>query len=78
MINFYKSVDLDGILSIAQLIYKKLIIYLFTHDASNTLNSFLKCITRTKIFYNSWLLPIALINILTSNLAMLIEDNSDF
>lgn len=158
MINFYNSVDLEGILSIAQLIYKKHIIYLFAHDASKTLASFLKvrldvlnlnvvlvdlsdmkeveyimkqitkddvsiflsfpnyyfsiksvaenirnndceivlltdslncpvsdctdnilmCNTRTKIFYNSWLLPIALINILTSNLAMLIEDNIDF
>lgn len=158
MINFYNSVDLEGILSITQLIYKKHIIYVFAHDASKILSYFLKvrldilnlnvvlidlsnikeveyiinqitkddisiflsfpnyyfliksvaeniinndceivlltdslncpvsdytdniliCNTRTKIFYNSWLLPVALINILTLILAMLIEDNSDF
>lgn len=38
-------------------------------------NNILLCETRTKIFYNSWLLPIAALNLLTSNLAMLIEKN---
>lgn len=156
--NFYNSVDLESVLSIAKLILKKHIIYLFAHDASKVLATFLKvrlevlnlnvvlvdlsdmkeveyimtqvsvddvciflsfpnyyysiksvaenikhsgcdivlitdslscpvadctdnvltCNTRTKIFYNSWLLPIALMNILTSNLAMLIEDSGGF
>lgn len=38
-------------------------------------NNILLCETKTKIFHNSWLLPIAALNLLTSNLAMLIEKN---
>lgn len=38
-------------------------------------NNILICKTNTKIFHNSWLLPVAAINLLTSNLAMLIEKN---
>lgn len=158
IVDFYNSVDLESVLSVAKVICKKHIIYLFAHDASKTLASFLKnrldvlnlnvvlvdlsdmkeveyimkqvtkddvciflsfpnyyysiksvaqnikhnecelvlitdsldcpvadctdnilmCNTRTKIFYNSWLLPIALINILTSNLAMLIKDSNNY
>ena len=36
-------------------------------------NNILLCDTKTKIFYNSWLLPVAALNLLTSNLAMLME-----
>ncbi|RDY27595.1 MurR/RpiR family transcriptional regulator [Romboutsia weinsteinii] len=158
IVGFYNSVDLESVLSIAKLICKNHIIYLFAHDASKALASVLKgrfdvlnlnvvlvdlsdmkeveyimrqvtkddvaiflsfpnyyysiksiaenikhngcelvlftdsldcpvadctdnilmCNTRTKIFYNSWLQPIALINILTSILAMLIKDSSEF
>lgn len=35
------------------------------------------CSTRTKIFHNSWILPIALINNLTSILAMLIKEKNE-
>ncbi|MEG0306804.1 MAG: MurR/RpiR family transcriptional regulator [Clostridium sp.] len=34
------------------------------------------CETQTKIFYNSWILPITTLNLLTSALAMIIEDKS--
>lgn len=40
-------------------------------------NNILFCGTRTKIFYNSWILPIALINSLTSTLAMLVKDRDE-
>lgn len=156
--DFYNTVDLEGILSIANLICEKNVVYLFAHDASKTLASFLKvrldtlnfnvvlvdlsdmktieytmkqithddicvilsfpnyyysvksiaeniknsgceivlftdsmncpvtvctdnilmCDTKTKIFYNSWLLPVAMINILTSTLAMIVKDRSEF
>ncbi|MEF9992206.1 MAG: MurR/RpiR family transcriptional regulator [Romboutsia sp.] len=156
--NFYNSIDLESVLSIANIISKRQIIYLFAHDASRSLAYFLKlrldllnlnvvmidlsdmneteyimkqinkddvaiflsfpnyyysvkniaenvkhsqceivlitdslncpivdctnnillCSTRTKIFYNSWILPVALINSLTSTLAMLVKEINDF
>lgn len=157
ILGFYNSVDLENILSIARLVNKKRVIYIFAHDASKSLAYFLKlrldllnlnvvlvdlsdmneiehvlkqitiddiaiffsfpnyyyavksiaesvkkhhcdiilitdsmdcpvvdctdnillCSTRTKIFYNSWILPVALVNILTSILAMLIKDGNE-
>lgn len=158
ILGFYNSIDLENILSIATLVSKKRVIYIFAHDASKSLAHFLKlrlellnlnvvlvdlsdmneieyiikqittddvaiffsfpnyyytvksiaesvkkrqcdivlitdsidcpvvdctsnillCRTRTKIFYNSWILPVALVNMLTSSLAMLIKDGNDF
>ena len=58
---------------------KKCEIILITNSlqcpVSKHTNNILLCDTKTKIFYNSWLLPIAALNLLTSNLAMLIEKN---
>lgn len=158
IIDFYNHIDLDSLLSTAETICKKQIIYIFAHDASKSLAQFLKarldllnlnvvlvdlsdmndieyvikqitkddiaiifsfpnyyyavkgiaqsikqsnceivlitdsdncpvvectnnilfCSTRTKIFHNSWILPVALINSLTSILAMLIKEQDDF
>lgn len=40
---------------------------------SHCTNYILLCETQTKIFYNSWILPITILNLLTSALAMLID-----
>lgn len=44
--------------------------------ASEHTDNTLLCDTRTKIFYNSWLLPISALNLLTSNLAMIMGKNN--
>ena len=58
---------------------KKCEIILITNSlqcpVSKHTNNILLCDTKTEIFYNSWLLPVAALNLLTSNVAMLIGKN---
>ena len=71
--NYYYSID-----SISENISDKdCDIVLFTDSilcpVSKYTENIIICDTETEIFHNSWLLPIAAVNILTANLAMLIE-----